>query len=180
MRAFSDGTPPPIPKKRLVRALSLPGYGPTPRSPLSPLPRQPQNFDNPVYMLAPIVNTCLSEEFEPSGEHPAPVPSLSQLSFHTPDEHLSSVFGSFDNQRVVFQGIQQSHLLFLKSAAQSVDAGILLQGDALERDASSYQPQDFLLCEGSEPEQIGDAVYYSLRSPKLPGRVLALRVKSQP
>lgn len=59
---------------------------------------------------------------------------------------------------------------------QSVEAEVLLQGEASERDASSYQPQDFLLCKGGEPQQIGDAVYYRLHSPKLPGRVLGLKV----
>lgn len=104
---------------------------------------------------------------------------LSQLSFHTPDEHLPYLFSSFDDQRVVCQGIQHRHLLFLRSMAQSVEAGILLQGEASERDVSSYQPQDFLLCEGSKPKQIGDTVYYGLRSPKLPGKVLGLRVMLQ-
>lgn len=80
---------------------------------------------------------------------------------------------------MVFEGIQHRHLLFLRSMAQFVDAGILLQEETGERDVSSYLPQDFLLCEGSEPKQIGDTVYYSLRSPKLPGRLLGLRVMLQ-
>ncbi|XP_023263821.1 tyrosine-protein kinase PRAG1-like [Seriola lalandi dorsalis] len=63
--------------------------------------------------------------------------------------------------------------------AQSVEARILLQGEATEKDVSSYQPQDFLLNEGSQPKQIGDAVYYSLHSPRFPRRVLGLRVHKQ-
>ncbi|KAI3368864.1 hypothetical protein L3Q82_025845, partial [Scortum barcoo] len=182
MRFFSDGTPPPVPKKRLARTLSLPDTDPPPLSPsfpLSPGERHNQNFDNPLYMLAPIPDIYFHEEindFEPGRESPVPLPSLSQLSFDTPDEHLPYHFSSFDDQSVVFQRIQHRHLLCLRSVAQSVEAGILLQGEATERGASSYQPQDFLLCEGSEPKQIGDMVYYSLRSPKLPGRVLGLRV----
>ncbi|XP_070817504.1 inactive tyrosine-protein kinase PEAK1-like isoform X2 [Chaetodon trifascialis] len=146
-----------------------------------PSRHQPHNFDNPLYMLAPTPNTYFqeeTEEFKPVRGSPVPLPSFSQLSFDTPDEHLQYLFSSFDDQRAVFQGIQHRHLLFLKSMAQSVDAGILLQG-ATERDVSSYQPQDFLLCEGNEPKQIGDAVYCSLHSPKFPGRVLGLRVHKQ-
>ncbi|XP_076583088.1 inactive tyrosine-protein kinase PRAG1 [Chaetodon auriga] len=147
-----------------------------------PSRHQPHNFDNPLYMLAPIPNTYFqeeTEEFKAVGGSPVPLPSFSQLSFDTPDEHLQYLFSSFDDQRAVFQGIQHRHLLFLKSMAQSVDAAILLQGEATETDISSYQPQDFLLCEGSEPKQIGDAVYCSLHSPKFPGRVLGLRVHKQ-
>lgn len=40
----------------------------------------------------------------------------------------------------------------------------------------SYLPQDFVLQEGSEARQVGDAVYYRLHSPKFPGRPLALKV----
>ncbi|XP_073332528.1 inactive tyrosine-protein kinase PEAK1-like [Pagrus major] len=179
VRFFSDGTPPPVPKKRLARTLSLPGFNAAPQSPLPPFsPRPPQNFDNPLYMMAPIPDTYFHEEmeeFKAVTGSPAPLLTFSQLSFDTPDEHLPYLFSSFDDQRAVFQGIQHRHLLFLRSMAQGVDAGILLQGEAL----SSYQPQDFLLCEGSEPKHMGDAVYYSLHSPKLPGRVLGLRVPKQ-
>lgn len=133
-------------------------------------------------MLAPIPDTYFheeAEEFNPFRGSPAPLLSFSQLSFDTPDEHLPFLFSSFEDQRVVFEGIQHRHLLFLRSMAQFIDAGILLQEETGERDVSSYLPQDFLLCEGSEPKQIGDTVYYSLRSPKLPGRLLGLRVMLQ-
>lgn len=182
MRFFSDSTPPPVPKKRLARTLSLPGTNAPPLSPLSPLPplqRHPQNFDNPLYMMAPIHDTYMheeTEEFEPVTKSPVPLLSFSQLCFDTPDEHLTYLFSSFDDQRVVSQGIQHRHLLFLRSMVQSVEAGVLLQEGTTGRDVSSYKPQDFLLCEGSEPKQIGDTVYYSLHSPMFPGRVLALRV----
>ncbi|XP_029285672.1 inactive tyrosine-protein kinase PRAG1 [Cottoperca gobio] len=182
VRFFSDGTPPPVPKKRLARTLSLPGSNVPQLSPLSPLQRRPQNFDNPLYMLAPIPDTHFheeTEEFTPVSGSPVPPLPFFQLSFDTPDEHLHELFSRFDDQRVVSQGIQHRHLLFLRRMAQNVEAGILLQGEATERDVSSYRPQDFLLCEGSEPKQIGETVYYSLRSPKLPGRTLGLRVHTQ-
>ncbi|KAM7013240.1 inactive tyrosine-protein kinase PEAK1 [Tautogolabrus adspersus] len=179
VRFFSDGTPPPVPKKRLARTLSLPE---THAPPLPPLQRQPQNFDNPLYMLAPIPDTYShgeTEEFQPVRGSPVPFLTLSQLSFDTPDEHLPYLFGSFDDQRAVFQEIQLRHLLFLRSAVQSMEAGILLQNGATEVEVISYQPEDFLLCEGSKPKQIGDTVYFRLHSPKLPGRVLGLRVHKQ-
>ncbi|XP_040895824.1 inactive tyrosine-protein kinase PEAK1 [Toxotes jaculatrix] len=182
VRFFSDGTPPPVPKKRLARTLSLPGTNApplSPWSPLSPLQRHPKNFDNPLYMLAHIRDSCFHQEtgeVRPDRRSPAPLPTLSQLSFDTPDEHLPYHFSSFDDQRVVSQGIQHRHLLFLRSMAKSMEAGILLQGEVSEEDVSTYQPQDFLLNEGSQAKQIGDTVYYSLRSPKFPGRALGLRV----
>lgn len=182
MRFFSDGTPPPVPKKRLARTLSHPGTNATPPSPLSLLPpreRHPLNFDNPLYMLAPIPDSCLQEEtedFQPVRSSPVPFLSFSQLCFDTPDEHLPYLFSSLDDQKVVSHGIQHRHLLFLRTMSQSMEEGTLLQKDATGRDVNSYQPQDFLLCGGSEPKQIGGTVYYSLHSPKLPGRVLALRV----
>ncbi|XP_034738467.1 inactive tyrosine-protein kinase PEAK1 [Etheostoma cragini] len=183
-RFFSDGTPPAVPKKKLARTLSLPGTnGPqnsplSPLSSLSPLQRHPQNFDNPLYMLAHI-HDPIHGEFKSVRGSPVPLPSFSQLSFDTPDENLPFLFSGLEDQRVVSQGIQHRHLLFLRSMARSVEAGVLLQREATERDVSSYQPQDFLLCEGSEPAQIGDTVYYSLHSPKLPGRMLGLRVHKQ-
>ncbi|KAM4548289.1 inactive tyrosine-protein kinase PEAK1 isoform 2-T2 [Odontesthes bonariensis] len=185
VRFFSDGPPPPVPRKRSTRVLSLPVDNmscPSALSPLSPLRGCPQNFDNPLYMMAPIPDTCFSEETEdaaPARGSPALSPSFSQLSFDTPDQHLPSLFGCFADKRIVSQVIQHRHLLFLRSMAQRVEARSLLRGEGKERVISSYQPQDFLLCEGSEPKQIGDKIYYSLRSPKFPGRVLGLRVHKQ-
>ncbi|XP_034035076.1 inactive tyrosine-protein kinase PRAG1 [Thalassophryne amazonica] len=171
LRFFSAGTPPPVPKKRAARTLSLPANNAPPSSPLLPPQRPPQNYDNPLYMLAPISAGCVPEEKEVK---PA-FWSFSQLCFDTPDEHLPLLFSSFEDQRVVSQGIQCRHLLFLKSVVQRVEAGILLQEEVPDKDAG-YQPQDFLLCEDNEAKQIGEAVYYSLCSPKFPGRVLGLRV----
>ncbi|KAM7388398.1 hypothetical protein PAMP_024574 [Pampus punctatissimus] len=185
VRFFSDNTPPPVPRKRLARTLSLPVSSSPPLFSPSPLtfPQiHPQNLDNPLYMLAPIPHSYLpeqTEEFEPDGGSPVPSLSFSQLCFDTPDKYLPHLFSSFDDQRVISQGIQHRHLLFLRSVAQSVRAGVLLQGDSTGSDVSSYQPQDFQLCEGSGPKQIGDSVYYSLHSPKFPGRVLALRIHKQ-
>lgn len=51
-----------------------------------------------------------------------------------------------------------------------------MQEGAPERGEHQYLPEDFLLHEGST--NIGGTVYYSLCSPKLPGRELALRVNT--
>lgn len=183
VRFFSDGTPPPVPKKRLSRALSLPGNHGPPSSPMSsrpPLQMHPQNFDNPLYMLAPICDRHHSKESAEFGavrSSPAPLLSLSQLSFDTPDEQLLNLFGSFDDQgAAVSKGIQHCHLLFLRSMAQNIEAKLLLQKEVSEKPVSSYQPQDFLLDEGSEPKRVAGTVYYSVHSSKFPGRTLALRV----
>ncbi|CAI5639242.1 inactive tyrosine-protein kinase PEAK1 [Oreochromis niloticus] len=179
-RFYSDINPPPVPKKKLHRALSLPPtHVPSlpPKSPLSPLQRFPQNFDNPLYMMAPKQDLFFSEEleeFKPSTSSPVSVMSFSQLSFDTPDKDLPYIFHSFVDQGVVSHGIQHRHLLFLRSMAQTVEARNLLEGS--KRDVSSYQPQDFLLHEGSQPKQIGNMTYYSLHSPMFPQRVLGLRV----
>ncbi|XP_047230464.1 inactive tyrosine-protein kinase PEAK1 [Girardinichthys multiradiatus] len=180
MRFFSDGTPPPVPKKRLTRTLSLPGIdppAPCSLSPLSPLQRRPQNLDNPIYMMAPIPDTFIyedTEHFKPAKRSPASLPTLSQLSFDTPDEHLASIFDNFEDQSVVSGRIQHCQQFFLRSMAQSIEDRRILQGK--ERDSDPYEPEDFLLYEGSKPKMIGDKTYYSLQSPKFPGRVLGLRV----
>ncbi|CAJ1060320.1 inactive tyrosine-protein kinase PRAG1 [Xyrichtys novacula] len=184
-RFFSDGTPPAVPKKRLARTLSLPVVQASPLTPLpppSPLPRQTHNFDNPLYMMAPKPDIYFREEsieFDPVRDSPIPSLSLSQLSFDTPDEDLLHVLGSLDDQEVVFQGIQHCYLLFLRNMAQKVEAGVLLQREATDETVRSYQPEDFLLCEDSEPKQIRNTVYYRLQSPRLPGRILGLRVHDQ-
>ncbi|XP_053286413.1 inactive tyrosine-protein kinase PRAG1 [Pleuronectes platessa] len=181
-RYFSDVHPPPVPKKRLNRTLSLPGTNTTPLcpwSPMSPLQRHPQNFDNPVYMLAPAPLRYFHQEIDEVTKvrrSVAPLLSFSQLSFDSPDEHLPNLFSSLDDQRVVSQGILHRHLLFLRSMAQRVEAGILLRVEASEKDVSSYQPQDFLLAEDSQPKQIGECVYYRLHSHRFPGRELGLKV----
>ncbi|KAG7513377.1 hypothetical protein JOB18_006352 [Solea senegalensis] len=184
-RFFSDGTPPPVPKKRFARTLSFPATSASPQcpwSPLSLLPKNPQNYDNPLYMLAPVAGSYFHQcgkEVKTARKSPVPSLSLSQLSFDTADEHLPQLFGGFDDQTVVSQGIQHCHGLFLRRVVQNMEAGILLQDEATDNHARSYQPQDFLLNEGSQPKQIGNSFYYSLQSPKFPGRVLGLKVHKQ-
>lgn len=179
-RFFSDGTPPPVPRKRRTRTLSLPGTNALslpPLSPLSPLPGCPQNFDNPVYMMAQMSDTYIQEETEDlqaSSGTAVPSPSFSQLTFDTPDEHLSSLFRNFVDERIVSEGVQHRHLLFLRRVVQSVEEQSLLR--VPKRDFSSLQPQDFLLREGSKSMLIGDKTFYSLHSPKFPERELGLRV----
>lgn len=148
VRFFSDLTPPLVPKKKPARTLSLPAAD------------APPPFSPPLALLH------VPKAWNP----PNAVPSLSQLSFDTPDEQLPHFFRSLEDQGVVFQGIQHRQILFLQSVARGIDAGLLLP----EGDEHPYRPRDFLLCE--ESTQVGDTVFYGLRSPKLPERRLALRV----
>lgn len=156
VRFFSDVMPPLVPKKKAARTLSLPAADAPPLSPL---------LDTRCSLLGHVPKSAFEDEFPPNF-----TPSLSQLSFDTPEEQLPHIFRNFEDQRLVFQGIQHRQALFLQSVAQSIDAGILLP----EGGDQPYLPQDFLLCE--QATKVGDAVFYSLRSPKLPERRLALRV----
>lgn len=179
MRFFSDDAPPPVPRKRLARTLSLPCADVPPPSPLSPRPRPPRDFDNPLYMMMPLRNrhfTVEAEQFHTCRGGSEPSSLYSQVSLDMPDEHLMHLFGGFTDQREILQGIQHCHLVFLRSMAQRVDTGILLQRDSRGKVVDSYLPRDFVLQEGSEARQVGDAVYYRLQSPKFPGRLLALKV----
>ncbi|XP_029488357.1 inactive tyrosine-protein kinase PEAK1 isoform X2 [Oncorhynchus nerka] len=178
-RFFSDSTtPPPVPKKRLARTLSLPGVY---LCPLSPLPCSHQNYDNPLYMLVPIAGTQPHVEIDeerPVQKSPLNLQPLSQLDFDTPDEQLTYFFSSFYNQGDICQGIQHRHLLFLRSMEQRIEAGVLLMRVSGEG-VFAFQPQDFLLCENYQPKQIAGSLYYSLHSPKIPGRIIAAKVSSE-
>ncbi|XP_061593007.1 inactive tyrosine-protein kinase PRAG1 isoform X2 [Cololabis saira] len=181
-RAFSETTPPPVPKKKLNRSISFPVTEMSSPSPAtSPFPRE-THFENPLYMMTGIPDTFFQEEAEdirsPRGS-PVPLPSLSQLSFDTPDDHLPSIFSNIEDRQVVSQEIQHRLLLLLRSMARSVEVRSLRQGEATGRGFTSYQPQDFLLCERSKPKQIGDNIYYSIYSPEFPKRVLGLKVHKQ-
>lgn len=156
-----------MPRKRLARTLSLPCAEAPPPSPVSPRLRPPRDFDNPLYMMMPVRS---HQESDPWGSEP------SRVSVDMPDERLLHLFGGFADQWEVLKGIQHCHLVFLRSMAQKVDAGILLQRDSRAKEVDSYLPQDFMLQEGSEARQVGDAVYYKLHSPRFPGRLLAMKV----
>ncbi|XP_054585969.2 uncharacterized protein peak3 isoform X1 [Nothobranchius furzeri] len=181
-RFFSDVTPPPpVPKKKLTRTLSLPVCNApllSPLSPLSTLQRHIHDFDNPVYMMAPIPDLYIHDDIEDrktSRGNSVSLLPFSQISFETPDEHLSSIFGDFVDPCLVSERVQHRHLLFLRSLVQSVEDQSLFR--VPQRDISSLQPRDVLLCEGDRPKLVGDKTYYSLHNPKFPERVLALRVR---
>lgn len=132
-------------------------------------------------MMMPVRSRHFTAEVEQEDKcrwESEPWSAHSQVSLDMPDEHLLHLFGGFTDQWEVLQGIQHCLLVFLRSMAQKVDAGILLQRDSKGKEVDSYLPQDFVLQEGSEARQVGDAVYYRLHSPKFPGRLLALKVKA--
>lgn len=117
-----------------------------------------------------------AEHFEACRGGSEPSSPYSQVSLDMPDEHLLHLFGGFTDQWEVLRGVQHCHLVFLRRMAQRVDAGILLQQQSRGKEVDSYLPEDFVLQEGSEARQVGDAVYYRLHSPKFPCRLLALKV----
>lgn len=184
VRFLSDGTPPPVPRKRLVRTLSLPADHVPPLSPQPSLQMHPHNFDNPLYMLTPIRDTHFNNR-EPlvlgavAKTCTAPLLPLSRLSFDTSDEHLVNFFANFEDQEAVSHTIQQCHLLFLRDKAQNIEANVLMKEQLSEKLVSAYQPQNFLLDEGSEPRTILGTAFYSVHSPMFPGRTLGLRICTQ-
>ncbi|KAG5851330.1 hypothetical protein ANANG_G00092050 [Anguilla anguilla] len=175
-RFFSESTPPPVPKKRLARAVSLPGC----LHPQCSLPSRHQNYDNPLYMLAPIRDQS-QLEVERESQKPAfqapPPPRLplGLLTFDTPDPQLPRFFGSLQDQERVSSDIQECHLLFLKRIARQLETLPLGWAESA-KGIESFQPQEFRLCEGRPSRKIGDAVFYSVHCPQLPGRVFSAKV----
>lgn len=179
-RFFSDGTPPPVPKKRLVRTLSLPADHIPAVSPQPPHPIHLHNFDNPLYMLTPFRDTNQPSQFGAVTKRgTTPQLPVTQLSFDTSDEHLVNFFANFEDHDAVSQAIQHCHLLFLRDKAQNIEADVLLKEELSEKHVSTYQPQNFLLDEGSKPRTIVGTVFYSVHSSKFPERTLGLRICSQ-
>ncbi|XP_062308235.1 uncharacterized protein peak3 [Osmerus eperlanus] len=190
-RFFSDSCPPPVPKKSLVRTLSLPGgylcpLSPCPMSPglspiwpqplspgwspLPPAPHSPRSYDNPLYMIT----SAPAPQQRPVQPPPPTLLPLSQLSFDTPDRLLPHFFCSLASHASVSRGLQQRHLLFLRSVAERLEAGQLLGGGD-GGPGGALQPQDLLLWD-CRPRQIGGALYYRLHSAVFPGKVLAAKV----
>ncbi|CAL8308845.1 unnamed protein product [Lota lota] len=184
---FSECFPPPVPHKKLVRAMSLPeGYNPPtvprrpPRPPVLGLNKHLANlqcFDNPLYMLPLERAISLEHREEPTAVSEKPLLSsntsdttpFSQLSFDTPDEQLLPYLLS-DAAGVT---IAQRHLLFLRSAAHTLEANLLMPGEA---GGVSFTPDNFQLCDGYKPRHIGDDVYFKLHCNKFPNKVLGARV----
>lgn len=129
-------------------------------------------------MLVPIAGTqphVERDEERQVQKSPLNLQPLSQLDFDTPDEQLPYFFSNFYNQGDISQGIQHRHLLFLRSMEQRMEAGVLLM--RVSGEGVAFQPQDFLLCENYQPKQIAGSLYYSLHSPKFPGRIIAAKVR---
>ncbi|KAM8890107.1 inactive tyrosine-protein kinase PEAK1 [Synchiropus picturatus] len=173
VKLFSDDTPPTVPKKRLTRSMSLPVNAAPHLTPQATLPKHSVNFGNPLYTLAPITSEEVDETEAIQRGHVS-ARSLSEMTFDTPDSHLLVHFSHFRDQRLVSQRLQHHQRLFLTRVAQSLLADVLM-GES----SGPCRPQDFFLSRGSDPKQLGDCVYYSLHSPKFPGRELALRVQKK-
>ncbi|XP_053713326.1 uncharacterized protein peak3 [Synchiropus splendidus] len=173
MKLFSGDTPPPVPKKRLTRSMSLPVNAAPHLTPQATLRKHSVNFGNPRYTLAPITSEEVDETEAIQRGHVS-ARSLSEMTFDTPDSHLLVHFSHFSDQRLVSQRLQHHQRLFLTRVAQSLLADVLM-GES----SGPCRPQDFFLSRGSDPKQLSDCVYYSLHSPKFPGRELALRVQKK-
>ena len=140
-----------------------------------------QCFDNPLYMLTPLEDAISPEHKEaPTAGTLNPLLScdtssdttpLSQLSFDTSDEQVMPYLSS----EAAGVSIAQRHLLFLRSAADALEADLLMPGAA---GGVSCTPEDFQLLDGGEPRQIGDDVYYKLHCNRFPNKVLGARVSS--
>ncbi|XP_048832314.1 inactive tyrosine-protein kinase PEAK1 [Brienomyrus brachyistius] len=171
-RFLSEKSPPPLPKKRLIRTYSLPGGSLSPRCSYR---LKGQNYDNPIYMIRPMKN--LQIDTEPDDNLPAEGPAqlnLNTLDFNTPDNQLSNLFKNFKNQEEIFLHIQQCHLLFLKSVVQQLET-LYLKGES-NQGVESLQPGDFMLSGGHAPRSIGGTIFYPVVCPKLPARVFAAKV----
>lgn len=130
-------------------------------------------------MMMPVRSRHLTwgeEKFDTCGGETEPSSPYSRVSLDMPDEHLLHLFGGFADHWEVLQRIQHCHLVFLRSMAQRVDAGILLQQESRGSEGDSYKPEDFVLQGGGEARPGGGAAYFRVQSSKFPGRLLALKV----
>ncbi|KAJ8374408.1 hypothetical protein SKAU_G00049880 [Synaphobranchus kaupii] len=174
-RFFSETTPPPVPKKRLARAVSLPGGC---LHPQCSLPSKHLSYDNPLYMLTTIKDSHLDTERKcqkPAFDAPPPLQPLRLLTFDTPDLQLPCFFKSFQDQGEVSLDIQECHRLFLKRIAQQLET-LSVGGVDSTNGIESFQAREFQLCKGYQSKRIEGAVCYSVHCPKLPGRVFSAKV----
>lgn len=170
VRFFSDETPPPVPKKSLMRTLSLPEETLDP--PYHDHTRT-CNYENPLYMITPFHDTLTLQEEEVQEEKYQGL-SLHKVTFDTPDEQLQSVFRSFQSHEQVSMGIQECYLQFLKNTLQNIESSILLNEQEMEM-AKTSQPNDFILCEQQWTERDG---FYLVRCLKVPGRLFSVKVRT--
>ncbi|KAL7854588.1 hypothetical protein SRHO_G00167780 [Serrasalmus rhombeus] len=167
-RFFSDQTPPPIPKKKLARTLSLP-IGPLLNN-VQPLMR-PHYIKSSPYMAE---NPPLDHAGEHKKEHTLKAYCFNQLTFDTPDQHLPGFFSSFCHQEQVYVGIQNRYLEFVKNAVKHLEAQVLLE---LQVEwVRTLQPQDFVICENPQPEKMEQDVFYVVHIPKVPEGFFSAKV----
>lgn len=174
-RCFSTKTPPPVPKKKLARTMSLPGeFSGCSYTRPALMPHL-----NPLTMLSP-----LDDVFDPgSGEGdgapevfldiPCPLP-LPQLGFDTPDEQLPCFFSSLNNLAQVSEKLQQRLLLFLWNTLERMEMGVCVTDACLGK----IQPQDLMLCKEDLPLHAQDRVWYHrVRCPRMHGQEFSIKVR---
>lgn len=175
-RYFSEKTPPPVPKKKLARTMSLPGeflsYSNS-RPALLPL-------DNPLSMLSPledvVFDPCTSSgdgASEASSVIPSP-PPLPQLGFDTSDEQLPCFFSNLNNQAQVLEKLQQHLLLFLRNTLERMERRVAVTDACLGK----IQPKDLMLCNDDLPLHAQDGVWYHrVRCSRIHGQEFSIKVR---
>ncbi|KAG5275817.1 hypothetical protein AALO_G00124890 [Alosa alosa] len=176
-RYFSENTPPPVPKKRLARTMSLPEE--FPGSSYTRPTLLPQF--NPLSRLSPLEDAvfdpgCSAEEEAPEEQlDVASPPQLPQLGFDTPDEQLPCFFSNLGDQAQVSEKLQQRLLLFLRSTVEKIEKGVGIADASL----GQIQPQDLLLCQDDLFLHAQDGVWhYRVRCPNLHEQEFDIKVST--
>ncbi|XP_062412891.1 inactive tyrosine-protein kinase PRAG1 [Sardina pilchardus] len=177
-RYFSENTPPPVPKKRLARTMSLPeGF---PGSSYTRPTHLPQF--NPLSRLSPLEDAVfepgcsVEEEASEAQLDILSPPQLPQLGFDTPDEQLPCFFSNLGHQAQVSEKLQQRLLLFLRSTVEKIEKGVGTAGASL----GQIQPQDLMLCQDDLFLNAQDGVqHYRVRCPSLHGQEFDIKVSTE-
>ncbi|XP_076880675.1 inactive tyrosine-protein kinase PRAG1 isoform X2 [Brachyhypopomus gauderio] len=169
VRFFSDENPPPIPKKRLLRTLSLPAV-----KHCNPAQRHasPPRCGN-SHHEADI--TPANHAGEDKKEATVDRHHLNQLESDTPDHHLPEVFGGYSHQEEVYTGIRNNYLRFMKSAVRHMENMVLLEEQEIET-VMRLQPEDYVLSENDQPKMTEPEVCFTVNCPEVPTRFLSAKV----
>ncbi|XP_066504154.1 inactive tyrosine-protein kinase PRAG1 [Hoplias malabaricus] len=152
-RFFSDQTPPPIPKKKLARTLSLPAES---LSSTLQFVKRPHYYAIPFYTAE---DSTQEHAGENKKEDDLKGHGSNLLTFDTPDQHLPGFFSSFSHQEQVYGGIQNRYLEFLRNAVKEIEAKVLLGEQEVEQ-LKTLQPEDFIVYKKFQPEKTDEGVFY--------------------
>ncbi|XP_026873934.2 inactive tyrosine-protein kinase PRAG1 isoform X2 [Electrophorus electricus] len=162
-RFFSDETPPPIPKKKLVRTLSLHNPALEHSSPCCCRNSHCEAKDYQVHHAGEWEKECALKTHY-----------LNRFDFETLDHHLD-VSGSFYHQEQVYAGIQNSYLQFMRNTVRHLETMVLLDEQEVDM-VRRLQPEDCLLCEDEQPMMMEQEIFFTVIFPKVPTRCLSAKV----